>query len=79
MVGDKKFSPGQSDLLFEGFLCGPGGSVSSSHLDRLVGHDACGEFLLGLLKAGTSGSVHPMHLVRKKNEYKVGKTEVCYR
>lgn len=56
----------QSDLLLEGPLCGPGGGVSGGCLDRLVGHDTCGELLLGSLETGTGGSVRRMDLKRKR-------------
>lgn len=52
----------QSDLFFEGSLGSSGGCISSRRLDCFVGHDACGELLLCLLKAGTSGAVHPVDL-----------------
>lgn len=55
-------SSGQSDLLLKVCLCSPGGGVSSGRLDGLVGHDACGELLLGPLKAGTGGTVHHVDL-----------------
>lgn len=55
---------GQSDLLLEGSLGSPGGRSSSGRLDGLVGHDACGKLLLGLLKTGTGGAVHPVNLHR---------------
>lgn len=56
----------QSDLLLEGSLCGPGGGVSGGRLDRLVGHDTCGELLLGSLETGAGGSVRRMDLKRKR-------------
>lgn len=54
----------QSDLLFEGRLCSPGGGVSSGCLHRLIGHDACGKLLLSLLEAGTGGTVQCMDLIK---------------
>lgn len=51
-----------SDLLLEGSLCSPGSSISGGRLYRFVRHDACGKFLLCLLKAGTGGTVHPVDL-----------------
>lgn len=53
---------GRSDLLLEGSRRGPGGGVGGGRLDRLVGHDACSELLLGLLEAGAGGTVHRVDL-----------------
>lgn len=71
---ERERCPAPSDLLFEGSLCGAGGGVSSSRLDRLVGHDARGELLLGLLEAGAGGTIHGMDLV-KTGGWKKAKTD----
>lgn len=52
----------RSDSLLEAFLRGPGGGRSSGRPDRLVGHDARGELLLGPLEAGAGGTVHRVDL-----------------
>lgn len=61
----------QSDLLLEASLRGPGGGGSGGRLDRLVGHDARGELLLGLCKAGAGGAVHPVDLRRRRRRVTV--------
>lgn len=45
-----------------GVGCGVGGGVGGGGLNRLVGHDASGELLLGLLEAGAGGTIQRVHL-----------------
>lgn len=52
----------QSELLFECSASSIRGGVGSRCLDCFVGHDTGGEFLLGLLKACTSGPIQPVDL-----------------
>lgn len=53
----------RSDAFLEGSPRHPGGG---GRLHRLVGHDARGQLLLGLLEAGAGGAVHGVHLTEQK-------------
>lgn len=63
-------------LSFEGPAGGVGGGVGRSvggrGLHRLVGHDAGGELLLGLLEAGAGGAVQSVHLHGGEEERRLG-------
>lgn len=52
----------KSDLLLESPLSGRGGGSGRRRLDGFIGHDACGELLLGLLEAGARGAVQGVDL-----------------